>query len=50
MWKNFFTIRVTALEEVAQTSSRVSFYGGIKDLSVWLPVQPIVGNLLQQRD
>ena len=46
MRNNFFTVSVTALEQIAQRGCGVSFYGDIQDLSGRLPVQPIVGNLL----
>jgi len=44
MWKIFFTVRVTALEQVAQRGGGVSYYGDIQDLSEHPPVQLAIGN------
>jgi len=44
MRKNFFTLRVTALEHVAQTGCGVSFSGDIQDPPGQGSVQPTVGD------
>jgi len=42
--KNFFTLRVTALEQAAQGGCGVSFSGDIQDPPGQGPVQPALGD------